>query len=81
MKLYHLTGATTVQPIECSVEGEILSDFNDTSDRVFRRFEGTFEICIEGFYGSVCDIGWNEAAAQTLCHDQFGSRYGNLKVY
>ena len=73
-RIIHLTE----QQSDCSVEGEILPDFNDTSDRLFRHFEGTFEICVDGFYGSVCDIGWNQEAAQTLCHDQFGSSYGNL---
>ena len=62
-------------PIECFVEGEVLSYFNDTSHGGLSRFEGTFEICIGGYYGSVCDIGWNQAATQTLCHSQFGSRY------
>ena len=64
---------------ECSFEGEILSNFNYTSTGgLFSRYEGHFEICIGGFYGSVCDIGWNQAAAQALCRDRFGSNYGKL---
>ena len=70
------SNAAIVSSIECSVEGELVPDFNDTSDRLLDRIEGTFEICIEGLLGSVCDIGWNLEAAQTLCHDQFGSGYG-----
>ena len=67
---------TTPPPIECSTEGEILPYFriNETSAGRHLAFEGTFEICIRGLYGSVCDIGWNQAAAQTLC-SQFGSRF------
>ena len=67
---------TTSPPTECFFEGQIIPYFNDTSDGQLSRFEGTFEICIGGFYGSVCDISWNEAAAQTLCQSQYGSRYG-----
>ena len=72
----YLSAAATGPSVECSVEGEVLPDFNDTLDRPFSRLEGTFEVCVEGLYGSVCDIGWNLEAAQTLCHDQFGSGYG-----
>ena len=63
-------------PFVCFVEGQVLTYFNDTSDGRLSQFQGTFEICIGGFYGSVCDIGWNQEAAQTLCHSRFGSRYG-----
>ena len=75
-KLFLSDFSITVPPFECSVEGQVLPDFNNTSDGVLGRFEGTFEICIERLYGSVCDVGWNQEAAQTLCHSQFGSRYG-----
>ena len=69
--------STTSPPFECFVEGLVFLFFNDTLDGQLSRFQGTFEICIGGFYGSVCDIGWNQAAAQTLCQSQFGSRYGS----
>ena len=29
--------------------------------------EGTFEQCIGGFYGPVCDIGWDERDATAFC--------------
>ena len=72
----YFSDVTTVPSIECSVEGEVLPGFNDTSNGLFSRFEGTFEVCVDGLYGSVCDIGWNLEAAQVVCHDQFGSKYG-----
>ena len=77
------TPPTTTTPpgngsFECSYEGDILTYFNYTSDGVLSRNEGEFEICIGGRYGSVCDIGWDEAAAQALCRDRFGSNYGML---
>ena len=74
---------TTTGGSECSAEGEIRFHFNHTSDGLVSHFEGDFEICIRGFYGSVCDIGWNQAAAhaQALCHNQFDSSYGKLLNY
>ena len=65
---------------ECSDEGELLPHFNNTSDGQLSRYEGTFEICVGGFYGSVCDIGWNQIAAHALCYSQFGSGYGKCII-
>lgn len=67
--------ATTAPPIECSVEGEVLPYFSETSDGRVQVFQGTFEICIGGLYGSVCDITWNQSVAQALCHNQFGRKF------
>ena len=39
---------------------------------------GDFEICIGGFYGSVCDIGWDQGDALTVCNAILGSNYGKL---
>ena len=65
---------------DCSYEGQISTNFTQTliGNGVFSRYEGVFEVCIGGVSGSVCDIGWNEAAAQAICRDQFGSNYGML---
>ena len=63
---------------ECFNEGEIISYLNYTFDGLFSRYEGDFEICIGGVYGSVCDIGWDDAAAQAFCRDRYGSNYGKL---
>ena len=74
---------TTVMPTEpptlreCFTDGELIYSLNDTSDGQLRVFEGAFEVCIGGLYGSVCDIGWNQAAAQVVCHSQFGNSYGS----
>ena len=66
---------TTPPPPECFIQGEILPYLNETSQRGLHSFQGTFEICIGGLYGSVCDIGWNQLAAQTLCRDLYGNEY------
>ena len=81
--LLHAVDNGTVTPtppgngtFECTYEGDIISYFNSTPDGLTSQYEGEFEICIGGFYGSVCDIGWDEAAAQALCRDRFGYNYG-----
>ena len=61
---------------ECFSDGSILSYFNYTFNGLSNQYEGDFEVCIGGFYGSVCDIGWDQVAAQAVCRDQFGSNYG-----
>ena len=63
---------------DCSYEGEIRANFTQTSSGVLGRFEGVIEVCVGGDLGSVCDIGWDEAAAQAVCRDRFGSNYGML---
>lgn len=30
--------------------------------------EGTVEICVNGFWGAVCDNGWDSREAQVICH-------------
>ena len=69
---------TTPPPTECVIQGEILPYLNETSYRGLRSFQGTFEICTGSLYGSVCDIGWNQSAAQTLCHHLYGSNYSKI---
>ena len=63
---------------ECFFEGDVRPYFNFTFDGQRSSYEGEFEVCIRGSYGSVCDIGWNQVAAQAVCRDRFGSFYGEL---
>lgn len=78
MTMLPTTMLPTVPPttIECFSDGELILVFNGTSHEQLSHFEGTFEICVGGVYGSVCDNGWNQAAAQAVCHSQFGNSYG-----
>ena len=32
-----------------------------------RESEGRVEICVEGFWGTVCDSGWDQTAALVVC--------------
>ena len=65
-------------PPECLTDGNLISHLNDTSVGQLIRFEGTFEVCIAGLYGSVCDLTWNLAAAQAVCRSLFDNSYGKL---
>ena len=42
--------------------------------------EGSFEQCIGGYIGPVCDIGWDDVDATILCRRLVGSNYGKLKI-
>ena len=33
----------------------------------FNIENGTFEVCLGGVYGSVCDLGWSNEDAAVLC--------------
>ena len=63
---------------DCSYEGQISTNFSLIGNGLLSQYEGVFEVCIGGVLGSVCDIGWNEAAAQAICRNRFGSNYGML---
>ena len=94
LSLYHLcsvgNASTTILPpttsppgngtFQCTYEGDIINYFNQTSSGPLGQFEGVFEVCIGGSYGSVCDIGWDEGAARAICRSQFGLSYGMLFI-
>ena len=42
--------------------------------------EGTFDQCIDGFLGPVCDIGWDDRDATALCRRFQGSDYSKFFV-
>ena len=54
---------------ECNNEGGInQSLIHYGSSDLYLTLEGPVEVCIDGQYESLCDIGWDEADAQALCH-------------
>ena len=63
-------GNTTSQP-ECS-SGDLRLVGGE------RESEGRVEICVEGFWGTVCDSGWSQREALVVCRQSgFGARGRN----
>ena len=42
--------------------------------------EGSFELCIGGYIGPVCDFGWDDVDATVFCRRIQGNNYGKLKI-
>ena len=43
---------------------------------------GRVEVCIDDFYGTICDdSSWNDADASVICKQLGFSPYGNIKVF
>ena len=64
-------GNTTSQP-ECS-SGDLRLVGGE------RESEGRVEICVEGFWGTVCDSGWDQREAVVVCRQNgFGVRGRNV---
>ena len=38
--------------------------------------EGSIELCIDGYRGPVCDIGWDDSAANVFCRQYQSPDYG-----
>ena len=67
----------TVQPTCSDGEFEIaLTNFNLNSDRMSGLVTGRVEVCYNSAYGSVCDIGWDEADARVLCFNYISNVLG-----
>ena len=60
-----------VSRIPSSYDGYINRDAF-TFDYESQTYEGPVEVCVNGEYESVCDIGWDEADAQATCRQLFG---------
>ena len=44
-----------------------------------RESEGRVEICVEGFWGTVCDSGWSQREALVVCRQSgYGARGKNV---
>ena len=50
--------------------------YGSTSDG-YSFYGGRVEVCQDGVYGAICDIGWNREAAQAVC-DYLGYSYRGI---
>ena len=39
---------------------------------------GLVQICLDGVYHTICDVGFDEMAAEIACRSQFGDSYCKL---
>ena len=64
---------------ECYSEGSVNPSLLDYDFRLLISVVGPIEICVDGQYESLCDIGWDELDAQALCRRQIGINSGTYK--
>ena len=66
---------------ECYSEGSVNPSLLDYDyDGLMYSVEGPIEICIDGQYESLCDLGWDEVDAKALCRQLIGSSNG-MQLY
>ena len=65
---------------ECYSEGSVNPSLLDYDYGLLLRFEGPIEICVNGQYESLCDLGWDEVDAKALCRQRIGSNNG-MQLY
>jgi hypothetical protein len=57
--------------MQCSTEIRFGNERYGTTPEGFDFVGGRVEICENGVFGAICDIGWNQDAAQAAC-DRIG---------
>ena len=61
------------------VEGEMRQQNRTTTyDGNLRIYTGRVEVCINGIYHSICNIGWDNHDAQVVCNQIYSSRYSKF---
>ena len=61
---------------ECFSEGSVNPSLLDYDYGLLTSVEGPIEICVDGQYESLCDLGWDENDAKALCHQRIGYNSG-----
>ena len=65
-----------ITPRECDSEGSVNPSLLDYDYGLLASVVGPIEICVNGRYESLCDIGWDEFDAQALCRREIGGNSG-----
>ena len=65
---------------QCFTDGEFRT-FNRTEGSFGRNGEYTFtarvDVCYNGTFGSICDIGWDEEDARVFCGNELAQSTGS----
>ena len=68
-------GGEPVTP-ECFSKGSVNPSLLDYDYGLLTSVEGPIEICVDGQYESLCDLGWDENDAKALCRRRIGYNSG-----
>ena len=49
--------------------------------RGYTDYEGRVEVCINGYWGHVCDDGWSTSTALVVCKQLFGENISKMNYY
>ena len=64
--------------IACTNDGLTLRNVTFTYGNInqLNSYQGRVDICVNGTYIPICDLGWDNVDAQLVCRKIYGSRFG-----
>ena len=64
--------------VECT-DGDIglrNSTLTLDSGKTLRTYLGRVDVCVNGSFLPICDVGWDNHDAQVVCRQQYGDNFG-----
>ena len=49
--------------------------------KTLRTYQGRVDICNNGSYLPICDVGWDNHDAQVVCRQLYGSNFGVYNIH